>query len=184
MSGHDSNHADHTAPGVAYTTYPGTDLRLFRCDRLSATLSTDACAQRHRDAQSATGDHLDRLIDCRSCPIGAAHAGTTLIHYSWLYGSEICPRCGKGTTRMIHGRRCISCYNREREVLSGQNGKRRKPIYLRPVAPIELHYITDGEPRRIQLAQATGLVEAMAHVLRTTPGDIVFHRHRPNAVTR
>ena len=112
---------------IAYSSFEGTSRKFFRCTRLSATLSTNSCAQRHRDAQTATGDTLDRLTDCRSCQIGAHHAGVELIHYSWLYGSQICPRCGHGTTRMIHGRRCISCYNREREFIAGRNAKGTKP---------------------------------------------------------
>jgi hypothetical protein len=162
---------------ITYSTYPGTDLRLFRCVTMSATISTAACAQRHRDAQTVGDEDPGRLLPCRGCSIGAAHAGVRLIHYSWNYGTEICPRCGRGTTRMIGHRVCVSCYNRAREFLSGKNAKGRAPMFLRSVFPINLHYTVDDKPARIRLKRATGCVEVMLHILRTTPGQISFHWH-------
>jgi len=165
-----------------YTTYPGTDLRLFRCEPLSANLSTVSCAQRHRDAQTATGDALARLVICRSCVNGAAHAGVSLIHYSWLYGSAVCSRCGHGTTRMVRHQVCVSCYTREREVIVGKNAQGKRTIHLRRVVRVDLHYRVDGAPRRHRLRHATGRIEAMAHVLRNTAGEVMFFWHQAGTV--
>jgi hypothetical protein len=176
----------NSAPVITYTTYPGTDLRMFRCAKLSATISTTSCASRHLEAQRASDDELDRLLPCRSCGIGASHAGVSLIHYSRLYGTEICPRCGKGTTRMIRERECVSCYNRAREVISGRNAKGNAPSVLRPVFPIEVRYLVDGAPHRYAAPHATGRIELIAHLLRTTAGLLVFHwsgvHHPANAI--
>lgn len=78
---------------------------------------------------------------------------------------------------MIGGKVCVSCYNRQREVIAGKDAKHRKPIHLRPVVPIDISYTVDGSPRRLRLRYASGRIELMSHVLRTTPGTILFHFH-------
>lgn len=89
----------------------------------------------------------------------------------------ICPRCGAGTTRMIEGRKCINCYNRQREYVAGRNAKGTAPTKMRPLHEVEVRYTVDGRPSRFRSKLATGVPEIVAHVLRTTPGRINFHFH-------
>lgn len=116
----------------------------------------------------------NRLFRCRSCPIGAAHAGEEVSFFSALFGSDICPRCGKGTTRMIQGRICVSCRNREYELLRGRNAKGTVPVKLRPLFPIVLNFMVNGNPRRYRAPLATDITETMVQVLRLTKGRITF----------
>src|SRR3954451_17467898 len=97
--------AVHLADGVAYTTIDGAPAPFFACTAYRAKLLTTACAKRWRQAQEAQGQAADSVSLCRSCRIGAAHAGATVVHYSSLYASNICPRCGRGSARrLISGR--------------------------------------------------------------------------------
>jgi len=73
---------------------------------------------------------------------------------------------------MIHKRRCISCYNRERESLSGRNAKGTEPVALRMVQELDLAYTVDGAPNRIHVRHACDRQELIAHVMRLTPGQI------------
>jgi hypothetical protein len=131
----------------------------------------------HLEAQTAKGDRADRLVACRSCPIGAAHSGKALIHYSALYETLICPRCACGTTRMIQGRKCINCYNRQREYISGKNAKGTAPTKMLPLHEVEIRFTVDGRPNRFRSRHATGVPEIVAHVLRTIAGTVAFHFH-------
>jgi len=179
------------ADGVAYVVdaaAPG--LKFFRCEAFRATLSVKGCATRWVEAQggarargAAANDAVDALYDarasldrCRSCAIGAAHAGYTPIHYSPLFGASICPRCGRGTTRMIHGRRCISCYNREREMKAGRNARGNRPSELlqNPLRTVELRVAIDNTVRPIRDRDTTGAAETMVQLLRTTKGELGF----------
>lgn len=160
--------------GVVYSEMPGTDKPYFRCKRRKATLSVPACAHMWSEAQVADGLKAERLEVCRLCPIGAAHAGESVTVTSRLFGSMICPRCRRGTTRMINGTRCVSCYNREREFLAGKNAKGTAPVKLAPLFPVNLSYSVDGIPKRYSTNLARDLMEPMVSVLRATRGKIAF----------
>ncbi|MFD3263161.1 hypothetical protein [Phenylobacterium ferrooxidans] len=112
---------------------------------------------------------------CRSCPIGAAHAGADHVHHSKLFGASICPACRTGATRMIGNKVCVSCYNRRRELRAGKNARGNAPIELmqRPVHPIEFRMAVDGRPRRVR-AQGADLLEPMVQALRVTKGELAF----------
>jgi hypothetical protein len=163
------------APGVEYKTIPGCEREFFRCDRHAATLSTAACTAMYREANHTDVGQLgNRLFRCRSCPIGASHAREEVAIFSALFGSDICPRCGKGTTRMIQGRICVSCRNREYELLRGRNAKGTAPVKLRPLFPINLKFMVNGKQRTYYAPMATDITETMVQVLRLTKGRITF----------
>jgi hypothetical protein len=165
------------AEGVGYTALaaaPG--LKMFSCEPLRASLSQKGCGIRWFEAQTATGHGGERLEICRSCPIGAAHAGETAVYYSSRYGSMICPACRKGTTRMIKNRVCVSCYNRRREISTGKNGRGNVPVELlrKPPHTVEFIACIDGKPKRVQAPECMDMLEAMLRTLRTTKGNISF----------
>jgi hypothetical protein len=169
--------APREAPGVVYasdTAAPG--LKFFRCEAYRATLTMGGCAGRWREAQTATGERADRVSACRGCPIGAAHAGFAPVHYSAWFGEAICPRCGKGTTRMIGNRRCVSCYNRQRELAAGTNARGNAPVKLmeRPLHAVEIRLDVDGLVRRLRDRESTGTPETVVQALRTTKGWLAF----------
>lgn len=164
------------AAGVSYETNPAAPaLKFFRCEPLRAVLSQPGCAQRWREAQAATGQVAERYQACRGCPIGAAHAGADYIRYSPLYGISICPRCRRGTTRMIANRRCVSCYNRAREIASGKNARGNAPVELLQAPPHPIEYLVsiNGRARRAR-AEAVDLLEPVLQTLRTAKGEVVF----------
>lgn len=110
------------------------------------------------------------LLVCRSCPVGAIHAGAVPITVSGLYGSSICPRCRKGATRMIGNRICVGCYNREREYLSGRNARGNAPVRARPLGAVDVRLMVDDvvEVRRFE-GVVDGL-EVQLQTLRTRKG--------------
>lgn len=169
------NTADHPhAKGVEYFPMPGTDKPYFRCHARGATLSSPACATMWSTVQVAEGPKAERLEVCRLCPIGAAHAGETVVTRSKLFGSSICPRCRRGTTRMINGTRCVSCYNRERELAAGKNAKGTAPVKVGPLFPVDLKVLVDGVPGRYHSDRVRDLLEPMVAVLRQTKGSVAF----------
>lgn len=156
--------------GVDYSTVPGTDLAMFRCNDHQATISTRGCASRWERAQKGTGrgsrealvDLLENSRDgnygravaafnldaCGRCPIGAAHAGRQAVHYASAYASDRCPRCGFATERMIGDRICVGCYNREREMRAGRNGRGNRPARLPGLVELQLRVTVDGRRQR------------------------------------
>jgi hypothetical protein len=169
--------APSEAPGVAYTSVAGApDLKMFRCEAYRANLTMKGCGSRWREAQVASGEAADRVAACRGCAIGALHAGYKPIRYSQWFGVSICPRCSRGTTRMIGGRCCVSCYNRARELKAGRNARGNRPVELmeRPLRRVELVMDVDGETRLVRDRETLSLLETIVQAMRTTKGQLAF----------
>lgn len=151
-------------------------LRLFQCETWRARLTTTACSARWREAQVAVREKAEDLAKCRRCALGANHAGYPPVGYSDYYQVKICPRCGRGNTRIIGNRRCPSCYNRERELRIGRNARGNTPVELmeRPLVSVEVIVSVDGRLRRIRDAETSGLAETLFQILRTVRGKIIF----------
>jgi hypothetical protein len=167
----------HRASGVTYNVIDGAAAPMFDCRPYRAKLLTTACAKRWRQAQKAKGYAAEAVECCRGCSIGAAHAGEAVVRYSTLYDSTICPRCGRGSARrLVGGRRCIGCYNREREFVRGRNGKGSKPVHAIPLHRRTVRYAVEGgDVQGLTIPHSRDLVELMLTVLRTTRGRPFFY---------
>lgn len=146
----------------------------FDCDRLHATLSTSSCAQMWRQANE---DHVERFTACRACFIGASHAGVENATHSPIAGALVCARCGRGATRLIHAHTCVSCFNRERELIRGRNARGVMPTKLAPLAPRSIHYLTNGTVRHVRLERTVSTSELLLATLRDAVHTVVFGWH-------
>jgi hypothetical protein len=103
----------------------------FECERLRATLSTQACADRWNAAVSGTtccGCHIGREHNLRTSP-GAAMGPKVRAP------SRECLRCGRTDLRLIkRDGVCVSCFNRQREWHIGQNSKGDPPAHFEPLS--------------------------------------------------
>jgi hypothetical protein len=144
----------------------------FRCERLSASLSTVACADRWNAAGAAGGN--SRWIMCEGCPVGGRHAGRTNTNLSPLARRSICGRCHVGATRLIFKHLCISCYNRQREMLIGKNGKGTKPIKLAPLHRRTISFIAGGKRKTKTVDCALDTTELIVAVLRDEENFVQF----------
>ena len=153
-----------TIEGVAGQQY-------FRCDRYRATLSVTACAGNWRRANH---DNDDERYRCKACPLGAIHAGETAASMSPLMGTTTCARCHKVAPRLIRRMVCVSCYNREREILIGKNAKGTKPIKLATLAPRRIRYMAGDDPQVLALQQSADTVELMVAALRDSKKTVRF----------
>lgn len=128
---------------------------MIKCPRIPGhlTLSVASCASQHRAAQTKEWAH--RLPHCADCPIGAKNAGLEVAPP--FKARMVCVRCGCGASRMVLGRLCLSCYNREREWRVGRNAKGQAPKQFRALGRYLFTCPANG--RRYQV-DATCSVEA------------------------
>lgn len=154
-------------PSYQVVEVEGATLRTFRCEPHEATVTTTGCAARftraqgaakrlngqtygvslaavHSNVAAARAAARHNMDACQRCPLGALHAGAEPVTHSEHYASDQCPRCGFGTNRMIAGRVCVNCYNREREVVAGVNGRGNAPKRIAPMASIPLRLVIGG----------------------------------------
>lgn len=169
---------------VQYMTIAGAPGRYFECKPFRATLSTDRCASMWKAKRE----------QCLYCPIGAAHAGAP--GRMKTVGKCTCSRCHTESSRLMSSGICVSCYNRQREVAAGRNGKGVPPrpqetfwntnddiVLTKTVVVHRLSFGVIASSRRsARLAQANAAdtIEAMINVLRKDHGA-AFMRRMPTA---
>lgn len=135
----------------------------FRCEPYLATLSTEACADMWRKG-NREGDE-DR-IRCLRCPLGAKHAGERDASMSVLKSTLICGRCHRNASRLVYKHLCVSCYNREREILIGRNAKGSKPTRLKPLERRRLKYTEGDKVKTLELERSASVDELIVALLR------------------
>lgn len=152
----------------------------FRCDRLRSTLSTEACATNWREANH---DNSERRASCKCCPLGASHAGEDKANMSALKGMPICARCHRTAQRLIGAHRCVSCYNRERELRVGRNAKGSAPTRLAALEPRRLFFWMGDAPTSLVLDRSLDTDELIVAALRDSRDRVrfAFHGARPRA---
>jgi hypothetical protein len=121
-----------------YFAVEGFTGQYFACKRYG-TMSVAACARNYEAAPQAV--KTGRLDGCIACPLGAQHAGKpscAMTAPPQASRRRVCVRCRRsgresdsrllGRMRLVRGHTiCVSCYNREREVLHGHNAKGGMP---------------------------------------------------------
>jgi len=157
---------------VEYFKIEGLERPMFRCDRMRASLSVDACKSNWTAANA--GD--DRREVCRSCPIGAKHAGHENASCSDLKGSLICARCNETSSRgwLLGKHLCVSCWNREREWITGKNSKGSRPSKMLPLAPRAIRIMEADEPKIIYRQLTQHDTELVVSALRDSAGNVTF----------
>jgi hypothetical protein len=125
---------------VTYFESEGVPGQYFACSHYG-TMSTTACARNFTEAPQSI--KRGRLQHCLGCSIGRKHAGGDDRPEPAPAASSIvyriaCVRCRRdgrtsgsrliGRLRLVRrGSICVSCFNREREVIFGANAKGARP---------------------------------------------------------
>lgn len=145
---------------------------MFRCEPLKANLAVASCADMWRQAaQRGAPERLDR---CRNCHLGAKHAGVRDASLSPLHGAMVCGRCHTGTTRLIHGHLCPSCYNRQLEYLKGRNAKGNAPKYHPVLWRIAIRYMAGGRIKTLCRPHVVSSEELVIAALRDEAKQVTF----------
>lgn len=153
-------------------------LTLVDCGPLKARLTEASCARRWRAAQDADPAPWDSLHHCKTCPLGAMRAGMSMSVASDAATIAafhvVCPRCGRQSLRIIRGRWCVSCYNREREASAGRNAKGTAPRIASVIHAEALAVTASDAPRIMTVDRVVSRAEACAVAARQAgPGAII-----------
>ena len=163
---------------VEYRTLDGVPGQYFDCPYQMGTLSVNACSRSYNEAMSPAGLKEGRRITCRGCPVGAHHAGvpSDVASVSRFLGVVYCSRCHGDARRLIRGSICVSCYNREREVLIGKNAKGSRPIFGKAVGSATISCLLDaGKSVQVRrMDKVTSRLEAVLSILRLEPKTVFF----------
>jgi len=160
------------ADGISYRQIEEmVGVAFFDCTRLHAGLSTSTCATLWR---AANDGRSERYTACRVCPVGAVHAGVPNASRSPIRGALVCARCTRGATRLIGKRLCISCYNREREVIRGRNARGVMPRKLALLSGRRVLYLSNGRVNLVRSDRTTSDAELIVATMRDAVHSVAF----------
>lgn len=134
-------------------------------------MSVEACAKQWRKANEQS---QEAGFKCRLCPIGPVHAGETAASMSPIKGSMICARCHEWSQRLIGKMLCVSCYNRQREWLVGENAKGTKPVKQKPLQTRKLRYMAGDEMQTLTVKHSEDELELVVAALRDSRRRVRF----------
>lgn len=148
-------------PAVTYFEHPlMPGVQHFQCSATRCSLSIASCAAQFRRAKAEVSGSA-----CRGCVIGAEHAGEAAA----TIPRHLCPRCGRTGQRIVLGQICVSCYNRQRELLVGRNSKGTFPHRAQPVFAAEIQV----GAQRIRFDRVASIGEAVLVAIQRHPGASV-----------
>lgn len=104
------------SPVAYFRPHFAPNIELFHCAQQRLDLSREACANFHLRRHT---------VACARCPIGAHHAGRQAPPQH--LAESTCARCEGHASRIIQGRLCVSCFNRQGEVERGRDRKGNAP---------------------------------------------------------
>jgi hypothetical protein len=79
-----------------------------------------------------------------------------------------------GRFRLVRGNTlCVSCFNREREVLHGKNSKGGRPVKWNGLREAHMQIEQDGRAQLVNLGLCSGRPEAERVAARRWPGCVV-----------
>lgn len=169
-------------------TMPDSEIRVIECAPRSLTCSVEACVQDWRRAQARKPFPWESRWHCRTCAEGAVRAGQPVaqaVEVGQLDGVlHTCARCHRRTDRIVR-RFCLSCYNRERELQTGRNGKGSPPVMLQARLPARIWRLRfrdahGGWQWQRPVDRAVDALEAMFALMRQERALLTFARAVPD----
>lgn len=152
-------------------------LPMITCERGPLRLTAASCARMWLSCRAKRPEPWEGRFKCLDCPTGAGHAGCVQAPPTVADRlKNICPRCGLERDRMVGNRFCVSCYNRDREVVVGRNGKGTRPRLTDQLHAVSLTIVEDGIVRQVMFERVTGRVEATLAAAKQARGSIVIGR--------
>ena len=144
---------------------------VFKCEKLRATLSQKNCSDMWRRATMGDDDRVSR---CKNCQIGALHAGESEASMSPLRGANICARCHETGRRLVGKHLCVSCYNRQLEIIKNTNARGVAPSRLAPLNRRAVKYRT-ADGMRVHTADlSANMTELVVALLRDNKKQTQF----------
>jgi hypothetical protein len=161
---------------IEYYAIDGVPGRYFKCPKGVGKLSDKSCGKLYIEAMSPKGLREGLRFQCRGCPVGAEHSGSKRLDAasSGLLSGLICARCIRQAPRLIRGTICVSCYNREREVLIGKNAKGNRPVHGRQIGPEIVAFKSQDSTRVKQIDRASSHIEAVLSTIRSEAQRVQF----------
>jgi hypothetical protein len=182
------------ALGIEYLELPGfPGMKVFRCERLRADLTAASCARNFRESstlscigckigrghatKSGTGVSPEKADKRAAWSLTTNGGGCTRWDEPTALSCVRCERTGRTEGTRLLGRLrlvrdhclCVSCFNREREIVLGKNAKGARPKKWAGLRLSIVRINTAGKSRLLDIGLCSGRPEADRMVQRRWP---------------
>ena len=153
---------------------------MFTCERMNTRLTVKGCARMFIAAQDPANKPKpwESRSACMTCLTGARNAGRAISPVAEQVQalSKVCPRCLRPTDRLIHKRLCVSCYNRQGEVVKGRNAKGGSPRHLlEKLRYVDVAVTVAGQDVEVRHAPGVvGAAEIIVHLSKRAETPMAF----------
>ena len=157
---------------------------LVPCPPMRSRMTERACIRMWTSTQDKPPGLHEARTACLTCTLGAQRAGVDVAAAEAQARAaalaekmrHVCPRCERVTPRLIKGKLCVSCYNRDREARIGRNAKGTPPVRI--IGRIRNEHLAvagqAGEVRLVVVEHVASRVEAAAIAARQAgPGALI-----------
>lgn len=149
----------------------------IQCDRQQMRLSASACSRLYASTLIKKPDAWEGRHHCVGCPVGAGHAGliVNLVAMASADLASLCSRCTRQSERIVAGRHCPSCYNRDREARLGRNCKGGTPRLAALLhAQVMAVGVAGQRPCLATAERVTGRGEMLLHLAKGATAPMAF----------
>ena len=156
---------------------------LVDCPPMKSRMTAAGCVRLWRSGQERPPAPHEARSACMTCALGPQRAGIDVASAERQARAaalaaamrQLCPRCERVAGRLINGRFCISCYNRDREARIGRNAKGTPPSIAARIHAATLAVAPGAEPPRvIAVERVVSRIEAIAVAARQAgPGATI-----------
>lgn len=169
-------------------TMTNSEFRAIECAPRALTCSVETCARDWQRAQARKPFPWESRWHCRACAEGAVRAGQPVAQAVEVGQLDevlhTCTRCHQRANRIVR-RFCLSCYNRERELQTGRNGKGAPPTLLQVRYPVHTGRLRFRDAHgcwqwRRPVDRVVDTLEAMLTLMRQERALLTFARTVPD----
>lgn len=156
---------------------------LVPCPPMRSRMTAPACARMWNSTKEKPPAPHEARSACVTCPLGAQRAGIDVaVAEAQARAAALadvmrhhCPRCSQKAARLINGRFCISCYNRDREARIGRNAKGTPPTITATIHAEKVAVtLPSSTPRIVAIERVVSRMEALVVAARQAgPGALI-----------
>jgi hypothetical protein len=151
-------------------------IELVPCTRQNMKITTRGCVKLFHSVAEKMPDPWEARSACIACPVGALRSGGRVNKAAagveaWR---KCCSRCQRAGRRVIAGRFCCSCYNREREAVAECDRKGHRPRLADQIHATKIVVITDGAAKPKHFDRVLSAAEALVATAKTATGPMLF----------
>ena len=151
-------------------------IELVPCTRRNMKITTCGCVRLFRSVAERMPEPWEARSACIACPVGAVRNGGPVNKAAEAVEAwrKCCSRCQAAGRRLIAGRFCCSCYNREREAVAERDRKGNRPRLADQIHAARIVVITDGAATPTHFDRLLSAAEALVATAKTATGPMCF----------